>query len=87
MNEHTDREAMLREIAKKRVVYQLPGMDALRVRRDLTYRSTSGAGLLMGSLLPVGVVTSASAGHSSPWRIPIRRLASASTDLSRRGHS
>ena len=52
MNEHTDREAMLREIARKRVVYQLPGMDALRVRRDLTYRSTSGAGCCWTSTTP-----------------------------------
>jgi dienelactone hydrolase len=52
MGEQTDREAMLREMAKKNVVYQMPGMDVLRVRRDLTFRSTSGAGLLMDVYYP-----------------------------------
>ena len=52
MHEPADREAILREIAKKKVVYQLPGMDALRVHRDLTYRSTSGALLLMDVYYP-----------------------------------
>lgn len=52
MSEHTDREAMLRDIAKKNVVYEIPGMDVLRVRRDLTYRSTSGAGLPMDVYYP-----------------------------------
>ena len=52
MNEQTDREAMVREIAKKRVVYQLPGMEVLRVRRDLAYRSTSGAELLLDVYYP-----------------------------------
>lgn len=40
-----DREAIIREIAKKRVVHRLPGMDALPVRRDLMYRSASGSQL------------------------------------------
>ena len=52
MSEQTEREAMLREIAKKRVVYMLPGMEALPVRRDLTFRSTSGAELLMDVYYP-----------------------------------
>lgn len=52
MSEQTEREAMLREIARKRVVYMLPGMEALPVRRDLTYRSTSGAALLMDVYYP-----------------------------------
>lgn len=51
MSEQTDREAM-RETAKKRVVHQLPGMEMLRVRRDLTYRSTSGAELLLDVYYP-----------------------------------
>ena len=42
MSDQTDREAILREIAKKRVRYELPGMDALPVRRDLRYQATSG---------------------------------------------
>ena len=52
MSEHTDREAILREVAKKNVVYTIPGMDVLRVWRDLTYRSTSGARLLMDVYYP-----------------------------------
>jgi hypothetical protein len=52
VNEQPDREATLREIAKKRVVYQLPGMEALRVRRDLTYRSTSGTELRLDIYYP-----------------------------------
>lgn len=52
MSEATDREAMLREIARKHVVYQLPGMDAIRVSRSLTYRSSRGTGLLMDIYYP-----------------------------------
>jgi hypothetical protein len=52
MSEQTEREAILREIAKKKVAYRLPGMDALPVRRNLTYRSTSGSGLLMDVYYP-----------------------------------
>ncbi len=52
MSEQTEREAMLREIAKKRVVYMLPGMAALPVRRDLTFRSMRGAALLMDVYYP-----------------------------------
>jgi dienelactone hydrolase len=35
----TDREAILRELAKKEVVYTLPGMDAVTVQRDVTYQA------------------------------------------------
>lgn len=52
MAEQDDREAKLREIAKKTVVYTLPGMDAVAVRRDVAYRATSGAGLLMDIYSP-----------------------------------
>jgi hypothetical protein len=52
MSEDTGREEMLREIAGKNVVYQLPGMEVLPVRRGLTYRSASGAGLLMDVYYP-----------------------------------
>lgn len=52
MSELTEREAMLREIAKKKVVFRLPGMDALPVRRNLTYRAASGSGLLMDVYYP-----------------------------------
>ena len=52
MSEETDRDAILREIAKKKVIYQLPAMDAVVVRRDLTYPSTSGAELPMDVYYP-----------------------------------
>jgi hypothetical protein len=52
MNEQTEREAILREIAKKKVVYRLAGMDALPVRRNLTYRTMSGSRVLMDVYYP-----------------------------------
>ena len=52
MSDQADREVALREIAKKRVVYTRPGMDALPVRRDVTFRSTSGVSLLMDVYYP-----------------------------------
>jgi dienelactone hydrolase len=48
-----DREAILREIAKKRVAYRLPGMDALPARRTLAYRSASGSQLALHVYHPV----------------------------------
>jgi hypothetical protein len=52
MSEQSEREAVLREIAKKKVVYTLPGMEGLPVRRDLAFRSSSGAELLMDVYYP-----------------------------------
>jgi acetyl esterase/lipase len=52
MSEQTDREAILREIAKKRVRYELPGMAALPVRRDIRYLATSGHALPMDIYYP-----------------------------------
>ena len=52
VGENEDREAMRIAVAKKRVAYHAPGMDALPTRRDLTYRATSGARLLMDVYLP-----------------------------------
>ena len=52
MGENEDREAMRLAVAKKRVAYHVPGMDALPTRRDLAYRATSGAELLMDVYLP-----------------------------------
>jgi hypothetical protein len=52
MSEQTDREAILREIKKKRVRYALPGMDSLPVRRDIRYRATSGRSLPMDIYYP-----------------------------------
>ena len=51
MSDQTDREAKLREIRKKKVVYTLPGMDAVEVR-DLTYRSTNGTDLAVQIYYP-----------------------------------
>jgi dienelactone hydrolase len=39
----TDREAQMREMAKKLVVYSLPGMADVTVRRDLTYQEGDGS--------------------------------------------
>lgn len=38
MSEQSDREAIIREIAKKKVRYVLPDMESVAVRRDLAYR-------------------------------------------------
>jgi hypothetical protein len=35
------------DITKKRVVYQIPGMDAVTIRRDVEYRATDAGGLTM----------------------------------------
>jgi len=48
MTEQSDREAIIREIAKKRVRYLLPNMDAVPVQRDLAYRDN----LLMNIYCP-----------------------------------
>jgi hypothetical protein len=52
MSEQTDREAILREIAKKRVRYVIPGMDELPVRQHVMYRATSGHSLPMDIYYP-----------------------------------
>jgi hypothetical protein len=52
MSEQTDREAMLREVAKKRVVYQVPGMEARWVVSKLAYPSTSGTELPLDVYYP-----------------------------------
>jgi dienelactone hydrolase len=38
VNEQSDRDAIIREIAKKKVVVKIPGMESLPVRRNLAYR-------------------------------------------------
>ena len=48
----SDREAQIQELAKKKVVYRLPGMDAATVRRDETYRTTDAGALLMDLYFP-----------------------------------
>ncbi len=42
----TDREAQIREMAKKLVVYRLDGMDSVTVRRDLPYRDAAEGALV-----------------------------------------
>ena len=61
MSEQSEREAIIREIAKKKVVYRLPAIDALPAPRDLTYRSTSGSSLPMQVHYP----------SSSSGRLPV----------------
>jgi len=45
-------ETQRHEITKKRVVYQLPGMDAVTIRRDVEYRSTDAGALTMDLYYP-----------------------------------
>jgi hypothetical protein len=52
MSGSTERDAALHEIAKKRVKYQVTGMETLHVRRDLVFRSASGAELPMDVYYP-----------------------------------
>lgn len=52
MTEHDEREAMRLTVAKKRVVYHVPGMESVPVRRDLVFRGTSGAELAMDIYYP-----------------------------------
>jgi dienelactone hydrolase len=42
----------LAEMARMRVVYQLPGIDRVEVRRDLVYREIEGTPMTMGLYLP-----------------------------------
>lgn len=48
----SDREAQFRELAKKTIVYRLPGMDQVAVRRDVVYRSSDEGPLVMDVYLP-----------------------------------
>jgi len=52
MSQDNEREAMLREIAKKQVVYALPEMDAVIVHRDVTFQSRRGTHLPMDVYYP-----------------------------------
>ncbi|MEK6304568.1 MAG: alpha/beta hydrolase [Acidobacteriota bacterium] len=42
------------DITKKRVVYQIPGMDAVTIRRDVQYRTTDGGALTLDIYHPPG---------------------------------
>jgi hypothetical protein len=52
MSGQHDRDPALNEIAKKRAVCRIAGMDDVPVRRDLTHRGTSDAGLPMDIYSP-----------------------------------
>ncbi|HYV03054.1 MAG TPA: hypothetical protein VFB82_00610 [Blastocatellia bacterium] len=45
-------EAASTDITKKRVVYRIPGMDSVKVRRDIEYRTTEAAPLTMDVYYP-----------------------------------
>jgi hypothetical protein len=40
------------DITRKRVVYQIPGMDAVTIRRDVEYQATDAGGLTMDIYYP-----------------------------------
>jgi hypothetical protein len=48
MSEQSDRDAIIREIAKKKIRYELPNMEEVTIHRDLPYRD----GLLMNIYCP-----------------------------------
>src|SRR5262245_9743580 len=50
MDEET--RAKLAEVARKQVVYRIPGMDDVPVRRDIAYKTTGGGALLMDVYYP-----------------------------------
>jgi acetyl esterase/lipase len=62
----SDRDAQIQKLAKKKVVYRIPDMDAATIRRDETYRTTGDGALPMdlyypadtksGARLPVVVI-------------------------------
>jgi hypothetical protein len=45
-------KAKLAEVARKRVVYRIPGMDDVPVRRDVVYKTTADGALLMDIYYP-----------------------------------
>ena len=53
-------------IFKKRVVYTLPGVDAVTVRRDQPYRAADGSALAMDLYRPPDVTSAA----RTPARLP-----------------
>ncbi|MGH9716314.1 MAG: alpha/beta hydrolase [Candidatus Acidiferrales bacterium] len=48
----SDRDARIEELARKKVVYRIPGMDAATIRQDEPYRTTSNGALLMDIYYP-----------------------------------
>ena len=72
MNEQPDRDAIIREIAKKKVVVTIPGMESLPVRRNLAYRDD----LLMDIYYP-GPEAASRRSSSLRWGIRIHKAPSA----------
>jgi dienelactone hydrolase len=54
----SDRDEQIQEMAKKRLVYRVPGMEAAAVRRDETYLSTSDGAAMMDLYYPAEPKTS-----------------------------
>jgi len=54
MDEET--KAKLAEVARKQVVYRIPGMDDVPVRRDIAYKTTAAGALLMDIYYPPAAV-------------------------------
>lgn len=50
-----ERTAQLKRLIAARVVYTVPGMDAVDVRRDLTYKTVDDSPLGMDVYLPAGL--------------------------------
>lgn len=48
-------EARMADIVNQPVVYKVPGMDQVKVRKDLVYKETEDAGILMDIYTPPGV--------------------------------
>jgi dienelactone hydrolase len=53
MDEET--RAKLAGVARKQIVYRIPGMDDVPIRRDIVYQTTAGGPLLMDIYYPPGV--------------------------------
>jgi hypothetical protein len=51
--------AKLAEVARKQVVYRIPGMDDVRVHRNLAYKTTADGALLMDIYYPPGATPEA----------------------------
>src|ERR1051325_6671422 len=57
MDEET--RAKLAEVARKQVVYRIPGMDDVQARRDIVYKTTAAGPLLMDVYYPPGATSRA----------------------------
>lgn len=53
------RESQQEDITRKRVVYQIPGVDAVTIRRDVEYKETAAGALTMDLYYPSGAKSGA----------------------------